>query len=337
MTARSRLICEIELEAPGRRTGFLRLMHSSHESAYGWLPIPIAVIAHGAGPTVLLMAGNHGDEYEGQIALGRLIREVQPEQVRGRLIILPAANFPAARAGRRVSPIDGGNLNRIFPGDADGGVTGMIANHIEQVILPRCDAVVDLHSGGSSLMYVPSALVRRSADPAAFARSIALLKAFGAPVSYIVQESQGEDRTLTGAANRQGVLHIGTELGGGGHATPAAIRICERGIAGVLRHLGAAELDWDAGPPGPPTRIYDVGGLDYFVYAPDPGVFEPAVELGENVAAGQLAGLIHQTEVPWRPPHRVHFARDGLVLVKRWPGLTARGDCLFHLGTESGL
>jgi predicted deacylase len=337
MTVRSRLICEIDLEVPGKRTGFLRLMHSTHESAYGWLPIPIAVIANGQGPTVLLMAGNHGDEYEGQVALGRLIREVTPAQVTGRLIVLPAANFPAARVGRRTSPIDDGNLNRTFPGDPDGTVTQMIAAHIEHVLLPRCQAVIDLHSGGSSLMYVPSALVRRSADPAAFARSLALLKAFGAPVSYIVRESQGEDRTLTGAANRQGVLHIGTELGGGGHATPAAIGVAERGIAGALRHLGAADLDWDAGPPREATRIYDVGGLDYFVYAPDPGVFEPAAAPGDQVQAGDLAGRLHQTEVPWRDPIEVRFARDGMVLVMRWPGMTARGDCLFHLGTESGL
>jgi predicted deacylase len=331
------LHCEIDLEGPGKRHGYLRLPHSSHESAYGWLPVPIAVIANGAGPTVLLVGGNHGDEYEGQIALGRVIRDVAPDQVTGRLIILPAANFPAARAGRRTSPIDGGNLNRSFPGEAAGTLTQQIAHHIESVLLPMADAVIDIHSGGSSLMYTPSALARRVPDEALFARSLALLKAFGAPLSYLVRPGGVWGGTLSDACAKRGIPQIGTELGGGGHATPAAIRIAERGIAGALRHLGVADLDWDRGPARAPTRILEVGGPDWFVHAPDPGVFEPLVELGEEVKAGQPAGLLHQTETPWRDPIRVDFAHDGLVLVKRWPGMTARGDCLFHLGTDTGL
>jgi predicted deacylase len=332
---RSTITCEIDLDAPGRRHGLLRLPHSTHESAYGFIPIPIAVIANGTGPTVLLVAGNHGDEYEGQIALGRLIREVEPAQVSGRLIILPALNFPAARAGRRTSPVDGGNLNRLFPGDPEGGVTEQIAHHVTEALLPLCSSVIDLHSGGSSLMYTPSALIRRGDDPALFARGVAALKAFGAPYSYIVIPGTNGGRTLSEICFQRGILHLGTELGGGGHATPHAIRIAERGIAGVLRHLEAADLPWDVGGGTHRTRILDVGGADYYVYAPDPGVFEPLAALGEEVRAGQPAGLIHHTETPWREPARVDFARDGVVLVKRWPGMTARGDCLFHLGTDT--
>ena len=79
--ARSRLSPDIDLDGDGKQTGFLRLPHSVHRSAYGWIPIPIAAIGRGAGPWVLLMAGNHGDELEGQVALGRLIRELQPGEV----------------------------------------------------------------------------------------------------------------------------------------------------------------------------------------------------------------------------------------------------------------
>lgn len=75
----TRLSPEFDLFAvSGKHTGFIRLPHSVHRSAYGFIPIPVAVIACGAGPTVLLMAGNHGDEYEGQIALGNLIRSLSP-------------------------------------------------------------------------------------------------------------------------------------------------------------------------------------------------------------------------------------------------------------------
>src|SRR5437762_5971554 len=141
--ARSRLSPEIDLDRDGKQTGFLRLPYSVHRSAYGWIPIPIAQISNtggnGASPRILLMAGNHGDEYEGQVALGRLIRDLDPAEVRGRLIILPSANFPAAMAGTRTSPLDQGNLNRSFPGDPTGGPTEQIAYCIESELLPRCD------------------------------------------------------------------------------------------------------------------------------------------------------------------------------------------------------
>ena len=89
----------------------------------------------------------------GQIALAKLIRTLEPEQITGRVIILPAANLPAAMAGTRVSPIDGGNLNREFPGNPEGTVTSRIAHYIESVLLPMCDGFHDLHSGGASLQY----------------------------------------------------------------------------------------------------------------------------------------------------------------------------------------
>ena len=126
--SRSRLTAEIDFDRAGKQHGFIRLPHSVHRSAYGWIPIPVACIKNGDGPRILLIAGNHGDEYEGQVALGKLIRSLKAEEVRGRIIILPSANFPAAMAGMRTSPLDEGNLNRSFPGDPYGGPTAQIAD-----------------------------------------------------------------------------------------------------------------------------------------------------------------------------------------------------------------
>ena len=118
--ARSRLIPEVDFNAEGKQTGFIRLFHSVHASAYGFIPIPIVVVKNGEGPTALFVSGNHGDEYEGQVALCNLARTLEPSAIKGRVIILPMANFPAAMAGKRTSPIDEGNLNRTFPGNPDG-------------------------------------------------------------------------------------------------------------------------------------------------------------------------------------------------------------------------
>jgi predicted deacylase len=329
----TRITSTVDYEKNGRQTGFLRLPHSVHESAYGWIPIPVVCLKNGSGPTVLLSSGNHGDEYEGQVVLMKLIRELRHEQVQGRIIFLPAANFPAAMAGRRTSPVDGGNLNRSFPGDPDGTPTKMIAHYIDTVILSHCDYAFDLHSGGSSLMYVPSALgTIFPGEPGRNARTVELLKAFGAPISYLSKQPMGADQTLGASAARRGALGLGTELGGSGTVTPAILRLAEAGARRALKHVGVVP-DFQV-EPSPGTRLMEVGGPEYFVYASEGGVFEPLVELGDTVKEGQAAAAIHFSHTPWREPEIVRFEHDGVVLCKRIPARTERGDCLFHLGTD---
>jgi predicted deacylase len=330
--ARSALRCDIDLAAEGKHTGFVRLPHSVHRSAYGWLPIPIVSIRNGAGPAVLVVAGNHGDEWEGQIALGQLIRALTPEHVRGRLVVLPAANFPAAMAGTRISSIDDGNLNRTFPGDPDGGVTQQIAWWMEHILLPGFDFSFDLHSGGSSLSYLPCTLAYRSTDAQRMRATLDLVRAFGAPLSYIVMAPQSGGKSFTSASLRQGVLSIATEIGGGNFVTPGSMAIMCDGIRRVLTHVGL--LHGGSAAPAPRTRLTEVGGDDYHVYASDPGLFEPLVDIGVEVSAGQPAARIHDAHTPWRAPVTLHFARAGLVLCKRIPVPCERGDCLFQLATD---
>jgi predicted deacylase len=335
-TRRSRLSAEVDFERDGKQTGFIRLFHSVHASAYGFIPIPIVVIRNGEGPTALLTAGNHGDEYEGQIAIANLARSLEPGQIHGRVILLPMANFPAALAGRRTSPIDEVNLNRSFPGDPDGTVTRQIAHYIATVLIPLADIVFDVHSGGSSLLYRPSVSMKSSPDKALHQRAYAALQALGAPLAYLPRGGQGTgaDETLGGEAVRQGIPALGSELGGAGTVTPAGLRIAERAVRNLLVHMGilpeTARIAADE-----PMRVTYVGGADYFVYASENGVWEPCVELGDMVRAGQLAARIHTPETPWAAPAEVHFGRGGMVLVKRVPGRTLRGDCLFHLSTDT--
>src|SRR4029077_12241071 len=155
---------EIDYGKNGKQIGVLHLPYSVTRSGYGMINIPIAVIRNGEGPSVLLMAGNHGDEYEGQVTLARLIHDLETSDIQGRVIILPAANLPAAMAGARVSPLDSGNLNRAFPGDPEGTPTWQITHYIESVLLPMCTAWADLHSGGGSMDYLPFAAFYESGD-----------------------------------------------------------------------------------------------------------------------------------------------------------------------------
>ena len=160
---------------------------------------------------------------------------------------------------------------------------------------------------------------------------IGMLKAFGAPVSYLAAAPQGGGRTFTSAAFRQGVLAMGTELGGGGLVTPGSLKVAEDGMRRVLAHIGLLK---GPVPAATQTRLTELGGDDYYVYATDGGLFEPLVDLGAEVQAGQPAGRIHFHHTPWREPEIVHFKRAGLVLCKRVPARCERGDCLFHLATD---
>jgi predicted deacylase len=332
MSNTSLIFTDIDYDREGKQVGWLHLPHSVTRSAYGALAIPIAVIRNGAGPTVFLMAGNHGDEYEGQIVLAKLIRELEPEHIKGRVIILPAANLPAAMAGTRVSPIDQGNLNRAFPGDPQGTPTFAIAHYIDSVLYPMADYHHDLQSGGSSLRYMPFCSMRNSDDPALDARALAALKAFGAPLSLIWAYNP-EGRLASAAAVRRGLLSLGGEFGGGGDVNRSSLAMLDLGVHNFLRFAGV--LPAIASEPVPQTiRYVEVSSREHYVYATEAGLLEPLVDLGAEVKAGQLAGQIHFVDNPARAPVPCHFRRDGMVVCQRHFGRVERGDCVAHLATD---
>ena len=323
----------IDLESSGKRVGRLHLPHSVTRSAYGVVPVPIAVVANGDGPTVLLMAGNHGDEYEGQIALGKLIRALRPEDVAGRIVVLPSANLPACRAGTRTSPLDGANLNRIFPADPAHGPTHALAHYLEHGLMAMADIVVDLHSGGGSLDYLPFVAATLTGDRQRDRRAVALMRAFGGPYGHLWPDD-GSSATATGAAVRQGCIAIGGEFGGAGMVTPQRLAAVERGLANLLAAAGAL--------PGravakatEPMRPMHCEGEALYAFAPDYGVFVPAVSLGCEVAAGDPAGEVHSLEHPERAPQSVRFRAAGLVCCLRAMGRVEPGDCLAHLAVDA--
>jgi predicted deacylase len=325
---KSKITAEIDFDRDGKHTGFLRVPHSVHRSAYGFLAIPIVSIRNGAGPRVLLLAGTHGDEYEGQVALTKLARELPADGIKGQLIIIPMLNFPAAQAGTRTSPVDDGNLNRVYPGDPDGTPTWMIAHFVECELMRRVEYSLDLHAGGSSLIYIPGAQARLSDDTAMMNQVLGLVRAFGAPNTYLIKTAN-EGGSLAAAA-RAGIVGLLAELGGAGMLTRETIAITERGVRNVLRHLGVLPGEVDRHP----TRLMMVDRATHYVYAYDAGLFEPHCELGETVKQGDLAGLVQFPDTPWREPVPVRFAGDGVIVCKRVPARVERGDCVYHLASD---
>ncbi|MDX8450233.1 succinylglutamate desuccinylase/aspartoacylase family protein [Mesorhizobium captivum] len=329
----SRIWTDIDFSVDGKQCGYLRLPVSSHESAYGWIPIPVAVIRNKSGPRVLLIAGNHGDEWEGQILLMNFLRQVRQPDVRGTIIILSAANAPAVEANRRVSPLDEGNLNRCFPGKADGTPTWAIAHFIETHLLPGTDLVCDFHSGGSSLEYLPSTVIVRPKEEQKMKYLLSLVHQFGLPVGFITDAPTGGDQSLWGACDRTGVLCLSTELGGAGTVNLQALRAAEVGLLRLLQHVGALSRDQEVAR-AQKVQLFSRHPARDYLYSPAPGVFEPHVGLGQRVHSGQVAGVLHSTEAPWREPDVVYFRRSGYVLCRRVPARTRIGDCLFNTADE---
>ena len=328
----SPIFTDVDYETNGKQLGSLYLPHSVHRSAYGNITIPICVVKNGSGPTILLIAGNHGDEYEGQIAVTRFIQDIDPAQVEGRLVLLPAVNFPAAMAGQRVSPIDNGNFNRSFPGDPDGSPTSKIAHYLNACIFPMCDAIHDFHSGGSSLDYVPFASMRKTEDESYNAKTLAALKAFAPPIAVVWQHSL-EVTTLTHACNEKRIVCLGGEFGGRGFVNRDGLSMIEEGIRRLLHYFEVVELPRDA-PPPPEMRFMEVRDRNYYLLSPAVGIFEPLVKLGDWVRAGQMAGQVYFVDDPLRVPVPCRFQADGMVICERAMGRVERGDCLYHLASE---
>lgn len=317
---------DIDFELSGKQVGFLNLPSSGHDDAWGVIRIPLTVIKNGSGPTVLLQGGNHGDEYEGPIVLGEIIRDLDPAAINGRLIIVPAVNLPAVEASLRVSPIDGLNFNRTFPGDFLGSITQQLSAYVNNVLFPLADAFIDLHSGGSSLSIIPSAIVEPCDDPELARKIHDAVLAFDAPLNVVISNF-GDPRTSTASAVRAGLITVGTEMAGTGTVSREALAICRKGVHNLLGHLGVLKRKTRPAAPDDERPLYEIAGTQAYVMATQAGVFEPYQALGETVHAGQLAGRIHFLSDPGRTPEDLFHGADGIVYGLRHPGRVRPGNC----------
>lgn len=336
--APSPITSTVDFDRDGVQHGFLRLPYSRDDSAWGSVMIPITVVRNGSGPTALLTGANHGDEYEGAVALFDLAQTLTADRVAGRVIIVPAMNYPAFQAGTRTSPIDKGNLNRSFPGRPDGTVTQKIADYFARELLPLADLVMDIHSGGRTLDFVPFAAAHILPDKDQEARCFAAVAAFAAPYSMRMLEIDAVGMYDT-AAEELGKTFVTTELGGGGTGRAETIAIAKRGVRNVLRHAGIltdappADGQPTDGRPAEASRWLDMPSADCFRFAEDSGLIEACVDLGQPVRKGDLLARIHPIGRTGLAPSEYRAALDGILAARHFPGLVKAGDCIAVVGT----
>ncbi len=200
-------------------------------------------------------------------------------------------NYPAFRAARRTSPLDGLNLNRIFPGRPDGTPTEKIADYFETTLVPMADVVLDFHSGGKSLDFIPFAAAHLLDDAMQQDACIAAMRAFNAPYSMTLREVDATGLYDT-AVEAAGKVFVTTELGGGGTSTARSARIARRGVRNLLKHVGILEGEPEAGD----SIDIDTTAGDCFHLSECAGMVEPLVDLGEAVQAGDAIAQIWPTD-----------------------------------------
>jgi predicted deacylase len=243
----------------------------------GELTFPLIEIRGQAGPTVLFTGGIHGDEYEGPLALLDLAQGLADRPLAGRVLLVPFANAPALLAGTRTSPLDGENLARIFPGDPKGGPSARLAAALF-ALLDEVDLLVDSHSGGVDLCFLPVAGFYPAGEgvTAEVSRhSQALAAATGLADLWELPPRAG---VLSFEAARRGIAATGCEVGGRGHAAPGDVATYRDAHLRLLAAQGM--ISASAAPPPAPVRRVLRGDWNP---APAAGLFRPLRRLGEAV------------------------------------------------------
>ncbi len=310
-TERPRVRADVDFDKSGKQFGHIRVPRPHTHSGLGVCGIPIIVVKNGSGPTFLLTAGTHGDEYDGQVGLLNLARELEPAQVQGRVIIIPALDLPAVEVGHRLCPVDGRDLNRVFPGNRNGTFTEMLADYVTRVLLPITDYNMDIHTGGTYHDTAPNTCSHFIDDPKQMKATIDIGMAWGAPYHAVLKESDHTNSFMT-IADHLGVPALSAELGGLSRIGSDTLAIIERGLRNMLKLYGA--IDGKIEAPATPTRLMGISDPGKaLVTAPHGGIFHAFHGGGAWVEKGQEAGRIYDFHDPKRPPTSVHYDHSGCL------------------------
>ncbi len=267
-----------------------------------------------AGPTLLLTAALHGDEVIGTESLRRLSRlgDLQPD--RGTVISIPIVNIYGFLHQSRTLP-DGKDLNRSFPGSPGGSLARRLAGVVMTEVVPLCDAVVDLHTGGARRTNYPQ--VRCD-----FGRtdSLALGRAFGAPFLIHSTEIEGSFRKAVSNLDKPVVVYEGGESL---RHDELATREAMQGIRRIMVHLGIK----DNGPGIEASRVIE---SRKWLRAKQSGVFVPGITYGAEVIKGDV--LAHLGDPYGKKTEELKAPFDGFVIGLNNATTVHAGDALIHLG-----
>jgi|HigsolmetaAR206D_1030411.scaffolds.fasta_scaffold01414_5 predicted deacylase len=282
------------------------------------LPDVVEVTGRSSGPTVAILGGVHGDELEGVLAARRVARLLDPAGLAGVVRIAAPAHPAAWQAVTRSSPLDGQNLARVFPGADDGTPTERVAAFLTSRLIAGADLLIDLHSAGEGFD-MPLLVGYHAGDGPVCARSAAAAAAFGAPFLW-QHPVLAPGRSLSAAA-AHGVPSIYVEGHGGGQVRRRDLDCYVDGVLRVLHHLGMTAA---APAASASVVVRGDGDTDGGIVAAAGGYLVTAVEVGEQVAAGDPLGEI--VDGYGTPLATVSSPHDGVVMLLRRRARVAPGD-----------
>ncbi len=266
------------------------------------LPLWLVNGAHD-GPTLAVTAGVHPAEYASIAAALQFGQAIDAARVRGRVIVVPVMNLPAFTARSiYICPLDGKNLNRVFPGDAHGSPSEQIAAWVFANVIKAADYLVDMHGGDLIEALVPFTIFYKAGDPKVRDASLEMAKAFGIPI-LVSSDTQGGTYS---AAAKAGIPAILTEAGGQGIWTKADVGAHTDGLDRLMRHLKMLD--------GPPPAPVDCAVLSRFLWrrSDHDGFWYPAVGVNDAVKEGQELGVV--TDWEGHVLQRATAEADGRVL-----------------------
>ena len=280
----ARSIGPIPLPPAGERaTGEFTFAGDPGLEKYRW---PFIAITGGSdGPTVLITAGIHAAEYTGIEAAIRIGRSLDPRRVRGPVLVIPLLNRPGFyERSIYVNPEDNDNLNRLFPGRADGTWGERFAHRLLTEIVTKCGSAIDLHAGDLIEDLVPFVIYRETGDAALDARITRMANAYGA--RWAVKSAPTGERpgSLYAVASLNGVAGMVAESGGRGLLIEADVARHVRGVTNILRSLGALSGVPDLVKPPTVVKSFD------WLRSPAEGIFHPRVAGGHMVKKGDAVG-----------------------------------------------
>jgi len=290
----------------------------------------LSVAGRQAGPLVVVLAGIHGDEYEGMIAIPQVYAKLDPQALHGTVLFVPVCNPPAYGSAARSSPIDGLNMARVFPGDPGGTITQRIAYWLGDKIMRHADLIIDLHSAGVAYNLPMLIGYYRPAGQELGARTRVLAEAFGAPVVW-AHPDMAPGRTMSFAA-AHGIPGLYTEAPGAGRARPEDVLTMTAGVFNCLKALKML-----AGDPvlQPVThRLYGSGDLDHIILANCGGLFFARVGLLDRVRKGDALGEVRTSA--GETLEEVRSTADGVIVTMRGLLRVNAGDGLFALAVPDG-
>jgi len=325
---------QIDWETPGARRYSVPF---TMDGTWGRVRVPLYVAcAPKPGTTIVAIGGTHGDEYEGPVAFKNLIQTLDPTTlVAGRLIVIPVLNVPAFQAAQRFSSLDGVNMNRAFPGNANGSISSRIARFMTDQVLRRADIVIDIHSGGASMEITRTMSFHAVDDPAVRAKFTETAFLFGTPFTMIYTSGMGTG-LLTEEAEKMGKITIGSELGYGASTDLDGVRWAHHGTLNVMRANGLLdEPIVDLTAPGlDRQRLISATDIDRWITSPVRGISEPLVPLGAFVKKGTPVTRIHDFERWDEPALEIVADGDGYVMQRKFRAATEPGEVVMIIAEE---